>query len=141
MNIIKAIFYNSVIHTKFITVGCRREKYFWHQTSTCKWDEILWHFLSLNTDTGPQCQNYKFSIQSPSTYCIWVYFGLWFASYWLKILLNHPKIMHMSIKCTTFKICCNLQWCKEVKSNWYVLTVQINLLRLSPRQTESSTQV
>jgi len=45
VNIIKAIFYNSVRHTKLITVGRRREKYFWH--STCKWDEILRHFSSL----------------------------------------------------------------------------------------------
>jgi len=51
VNTVKAIFYNSVRHTKLITVDCRREKYFWHYTSTCIWDEILWHFSSLNTLT------------------------------------------------------------------------------------------
>jgi len=34
-------------------------------------------FVFEHSETGPQCWNYNFSIQSPSTYCIWVYFGLW----------------------------------------------------------------
>ena len=82
-------------------------------------------FVFEHSDTGPQCWNYNFSIQYPSTYCIWVYFGLRFISYWLKILLNHSKIMHMNINCKTFKIFCNLWQCKEVKSTWYVMTVRL----------------
>jgi len=43
----------------------------------------------------------------------------WLSNYFIliKILLNQSKITHINIKCKTFKIFCNVQWCKEVKSN------------------------
>jgi hypothetical protein len=59
-------------------------------------------------------------------------FILYMSLFWLVIYfiliknINHSKIMYMNIKCKIFNTFYNLLWWKELKSNWYVLTVQIH---------------